>query len=93
MATLSFVGKVAGGMGVWTGGLVLSVIDFPTGGEVATLEGGVVERLGWWYAPLLAGLYAASIVALRFYRLSRGDHLDHLATLGDPKRRRVADGA
>ncbi len=93
MATLSFVGKVAGGMGVWTGGLVLSVIDFPTGGEVATLEGGVVERLGWWYAPLLAGLYAASIVALRFYRLSRGDHLDHLAALGDPKRRQVADGA
>ena len=93
MATLSFVGKVAGGMGVWTGGLVLTVIDFPAGGEIATLEGGVVERLGWWYAPLLAGLYAASIVALRFYRLSRGDHLDHLATLAHPEPRKVADGA
>ena len=93
MATLSFVGKVAGGMGVWMGGLVLTVIDFPTAGEIATLDRGVIERLGWWYAPLLAGLYAASIVALRFYRLRRDDHLEHLAALGHPDRRNVADGA
>ena len=93
MATLSFVGKVAGGMGVWMGGLVLTVIDFPTAGEIATLDRGVIERLGWWYAPLLAGLYAASIVALRFYRLGRGDHLEHLAALSRPDRRNVADGA
>ncbi len=93
MATLSFVGKVAGGMGVWTGGLVLTAVDFPTAGDIATLDRGVVERLGWWYAPLLAGLYAASIVALRFYRLGRGDHLEHLAALADPERKKVADGA
>ena len=82
MATLSFMGKVAAGMGVWTGGLVLTIIDFPTAGDIATLDRGVVERLGWWYAPLLAGLYAASVVVLRYYRLGRGDHLDHLAALG-----------
>ncbi len=93
MATLSFVGKVAGGMGVWMGGLVLTVIDFPTAGEIATLDRGVIERLGWWYAPLLAGLYAASIVALRFYRLGRGDHLEHLAALSHRDRRNAADGA
>ena len=93
MATLSFVGKVAGGMGVWTGGLVLTVIDFPTAGELASLDRGVVERLGWWYAPLLASLYAASIVALRFYRLGRGDHLEHLAALGHPERRKAPGGA
>ena len=85
MATLSFVGKVAGGMGVWMGGVVLAVIDFPTAGEIATLDRDMVERLGWWYAPLLAFLYAGSLVALRFYRLSRGAHLEHLAALDRTK--------
>jgi len=81
MATLSFAGKVAGGMGVWMGGLVLALIDFPTAGEIAILDGDMIERLGWWYAPLLAFLYAAAVFALRFYRLSRGEHLEHLAAL------------
>ena len=85
MATLSFVGKVAGGLGVWMGGMVLAVIDFPTAGEIATLDGDMIERLGWWYAPLLTCLYAASVVAVRFYRLSRGDHIEHLAALGEGK--------
>lgn len=85
MATLSFVGKVAGGVGVWMGGMVLAVIDFPSAGEIATLDGDMIERLGWWYAPLLTFLYAASVVALRFYRLSRGEHLEHLAALGEAK--------
>ena len=85
MATLSFVGKVAGGMGVWMGGLVLTVIDFPTAGEIATLDREMTARLGWWYAPLLTFLYVASVGALRFYRLSRGEHLEHLTALGEAK--------
>ncbi|MYE13381.1 MAG: hypothetical protein F4X99_17355, partial [Gammaproteobacteria bacterium] len=85
MATLSFVGKVAGGMGVWMGGLVLTVIDFPTAGEIATLDREMTARLGWWYAPLLTFLYVASVAALRFYRLSRGEHLEHLTALSEPK--------
>ena len=85
MATLSFVGKVAGGMGVWMGGLVLTVIDFPTAGEIATLDREMTARLGWWYAPLLTFLYVASVAALRFYRLSRGEHLEHLTALGEAK--------
>ena len=81
MATLSFVGKVAAGMGVWLGGLVLAVIDFPSGEEIAALDRDMVERLGWWYGPLLACLYAASVAVLRFYRLSRDDHVAHLEAL------------
>lgn len=85
MATLSFAGKVAGGMGVWMGGLVLTVIDFPNAGEIATLDREMIARLGWWYAPLLTFLYVASVAALRFYRLSRGEHQEHLTMLGEAK--------
>lgn len=81
MATLSFVGKVAVGMGVWIGGLVLALINFPSGEEIATLDQDMIERLGWWYGPLLAVLYAASIAVLRLYRLSRSDHVVHLKAL------------
>ena len=81
MATLSFVSKVASGMGVWMGGLVLALIAFPSGHEIASLDRGMIERLGWSYGPLLAFLYAASIAALHFYRLSRGDHAEHIEAL------------
>ena len=81
MATLSFVSKVASGMGVWIGGLVLALIDFPSGDAIATLDRGMIERLGWWYGPLLALLYAAAIAVLHFYRLSRGDHAEHIEAL------------
>ena len=54
MATVSFVSKVATGMDVWLGGLVLTVIAFPGAGEMDTIDAAVIERLGWWYAPLLA---------------------------------------
>lgn len=81
MATLSFVGKVASGMGVWFGGMVLALIDFPSGERIASLDRGMIERLGWSYAPLLTALYVAAIAVLYYYRLSRGDHALHLEVL------------
>ena len=82
MATVSFVGKVASGMGVWIGGLVLAVIAFPSAGEMDTMDADVIERLGWWYAPLLTGVYAAAIMALWFYQLDRAAHREHIEALG-----------
>ena len=82
MATVSFVGKVASGMGVWIGGLVLAVVAFPGAGEMDTIDAAVIERLGWGYAPLLATVYAAAIVALYFYQLDRATHREHLEALG-----------
>ena len=82
MATVSFVSKVASGMGVWLGGLVLTVIAFPGAGEMDTIDAAVIERLGWWYAPLLTFVYAAAIVALYFYQLDRAAHREHLEALG-----------
>ena len=39
MATVSFVGKVASGMGVWIGGLLLTAIAFPGAGEMPSVLG------------------------------------------------------
>ena len=82
MATVSFVSKVASGMGVWIGGLVLTVIAFPGAGETDTIDAAVIERLGWWYAPLLTFVYAAAIVALYFYQLDRAAHRENIEALG-----------
>ncbi len=80
-SVLSFTGKVATGLGVWIGGLLLSVIDFPTDAATTTISQGMIDRLGWLYGPVLAVLYLTAIYALRHYRLSRRRHAQNLAEL------------
>ena len=73
-STQSFVAKVAAGVGVWTGGLVLSVIDFPTGTASADIDSVIRDQLGWIYAPLIASLYLAAIWMLKLYKINRETH-------------------
>lgn len=80
-AVLSFIGKVATGIGVWAGGVMLALIHFPLETEAAALTPEVAARLGWLYGPALAGLYGASILALLYYRLDRAQHQHNLAAL------------
>ena len=49
-----------------------TVIAFPGAEEMDTIDAAVIERLGWWYAPLLTFVYAAAVVALNFYQLDKG---------------------
>lgn len=81
MSVLSFTGKVATGLGVWIGGVLLSVIDFPTGAAAAGIDRATIDRLGWLYGPALALLYLTAIYALSRYRLSRHQHEENLAAL------------
>ena len=80
-SVLSFTGKVATGLGIWIGGLLLTAIDFPTDADVSAIDQEMVDRLGWLYGPVLAFLYVAAIYALRYYRLSRHRHQENLAML------------
>ena len=66
-----------------------TVIAFPGAEEMDTIDAAVIERLGWWYAPLLTFVYAAAVVALNFYQLDRAAHREHLDALG----RGVAEAA
>lgn len=80
-SVLSFIGKVAGGVGVWTGGIILALIHFPADTTAAEVAPEIVERLGWLYGPTLAVFYLLSIVALLYYRLNRETHAANLAAL------------
>lgn len=80
-SVLSFIGKVAGGVGVWTGGIVLALVHFPADAAATDVAPEIVERLGWLYGPVLAVFYLLSIVALLYYRLDRETHAANLATL------------
>ena len=81
-AVLSFIGKVATGVGAWAGGVMLAVIRFPQDTATAAVAPDAVARLGWVYGPTLAVFYGVSILALRYYRLDRAQHERNLEALG-----------
>ncbi len=80
-AVLSFIGKVATGIGVWMGGLTLALINFPADTYAQAVAPETIERLGWVYGPLIAAFYLVSIAALRFFGLDRATHEANLRRL------------
>ncbi len=77
----SFVAKVAGGVGVWTGGVMLAVINFPSNTASVDMGAEIVSRLGWVYAPAVMVFYLLSIWVLRWYEIDRRTHARNLADL------------
>ncbi len=77
----SFVGKVASGVGVWAGGVLLAIIDFPLETATAQMDPAVGESLGWLYAPAVMGFSLISIYCLTFYRIDRQSHATNLSKL------------
>ncbi len=80
-SVLSFIGKVASGVGVWVGGIMLAVIEFPTDAMTTAVPAAIVDRLGWLYGPALALFYGLAIAALCAYRLDRASHAENLKIL------------
>ncbi len=73
-SVLSFVGKVATGLGIWVSGLILAAVAFPMQADSGAVSAEVVAALGWLYAPVLAGFYLAGVIVLYFFDLSRQAH-------------------
>ncbi len=80
-SVLSFINKAATGVGVWIGGVMLALINFPTDALSADVPTEVITHLGWLYGPTLAILYGLAIVALLFFSLNRKTHLENLQAL------------
>lgn len=80
-SVLSFMGKVAGGAGVWAGGIMLALINFPTDTMTTSVPPETIVRLGWLYGPALVIFYGLSIAALGYYALDRKSHAANLRTL------------
>jgi len=85
-AVQSFTTKVAGGVGIWLGGVALSLVDFPSGDAALTVSAAAIESLGWLYGPGLALLYLASIAALLGFQLDRKTQLRVRYALAEGRR-------
>jgi GPH family glycoside/pentoside/hexuronide:cation symporter len=75
--------KFTGAIGVFLGGLMLTVVAFPTHAAMGTVDPEIMRRLATIYLPVMAGMTALSITVLVFYRIDRTKHETNLATLQD----------
>jgi Na+/melibiose symporter-like transporter len=84
-AGISFIRKLAQGMGVMTASLILAFASITPGVRGVDLPDSAVERLGFGYAATLLTVWMLMILAISFYRISREDHEANLAALAERK--------
>jgi len=81
LSVQSFMSKVSTGVGAWIAGIMLVIVDFPSGNASTTISEEAILRLGIIYGPVLALLYATAAGALAFYRIDRDSHASSLRNL------------
>ena len=80
-AAVTFTRKCTQGLGVFSAGIILSLIAFPQGAEPGTVDADTVWKLGAAYAPTLLFLYLSALACLTFYKIDKGQHEANLAAL------------
>ncbi|WP_333586034.1 MFS transporter [Phenylobacterium sp.] len=80
-AAASFVNKSVSGVGIFVSSLILLLIAFPQGARPGEVPEAVLRDLGLLYVPVLGALYAASIVFVAFYAITREGHAESLRKL------------
>ncbi len=80
-AARSFAAKMTNGLGLFVGGLIVSVagVTARTGG--APVDPGAATTLAILYVPILSITYLAAVSMLSFYRIDRTGHTRNLAEL------------
>lgn len=77
----SLVAKAVSGVGIFAASMILSVIHFPTGARPGHVPASVVRDLALVYAPVVLTLYAAGLLLMRGYRITRASHAQTLERL------------
>lgn len=80
-AALSFSGKAVSGLGTLLGGLILTLIAFPTGATPAEVPADAVRRLGLVVGIGIPLLYVIPISLITRYRITRARHAEIQAAL------------
>lgn len=80
-AARNFSLKATTGIGTLLAGVALDAIRFPDGADPASLDPGVVFRLGLVYGPILMLVYLAGLGFILRYGISRQGHRENLAVL------------
>ncbi|MEO1642362.1 MAG: MFS transporter, partial [Pseudomonadota bacterium] len=82
-AGITFVRKLAQGVGVLTASLILMVASLRPGITTEEASPEAVTALGWGYAGTLLAVWTLMIISISFYRISRADHERNLQALAD----------
>jgi len=82
-AALSFSGKAVTGVGIVLGGLIISLIQLPTGVAPSDVPAEVIFRLGLVVGVLVPLLHIIPISMIPRYKLTRNVVLDIQATLAE----------
>jgi Na+/melibiose symporter-like transporter len=73
-AALSFSGKAVSGVGTVAGGLIITLIDFPTGASPSVVPADVLQRLGIVVGVVVPLFYLIPISLLTRYKITRQRH-------------------
>jgi len=80
-AARSFISKSLSGLGIIITTILLEIVDFPAKAQPGEVDPDIIWALGAGYAPILLGLFAASMACLATYRLTREQHEANVAEL------------
>ncbi len=82
-AGISFMRKLAQGMGVLSASFILAAASITPGMKSADATAESVRTLGWGYSLTLLIVWMLMLLAISFYRISRDDHEKNLAALAE----------
>ncbi len=80
-ASVTFVRKSVQGLGVMAASLILTLAQFPTGGDTSQVPDEAIWRLGAFYVPSVLLLWMAMIAVISTYRIDRATHESNLQKL------------
>lgn len=86
-AGISFMRKLAQGVGLLSASFILAMSTITPGMRSSEASDEAVTTLGWGYALTLLTLWMIMIGCVSFYRISREDHEDNLRALAERERR------
>jgi Na+/melibiose symporter-like transporter len=80
-AAIAFANKSVTGLGIFTSGLIVGAIRFPTGARPGSVPADVIRHLGLVYAPTQVVLYGTATLLLLGYGITRASHAETLRRL------------
>lgn len=84
-AGISFMRKLAQGMGVLTASFILAIASITPGMRPAEISEESMRTLGFGYAMMLLTLWMLMLLCVSFYRISREDHEKNLQALAEKR--------
>ncbi len=84
-AGISFMRKLAQGMGVLTASFILAIASITPGMRPAEVSEESMRTLGFGYAMMLLTLWMLMLLCVSFYRISREDHEKNLQALAEKR--------